>query len=1261
MKLPLRVLYLEDDLRDAELVQDTLEAEGITAQVRRVETETDFRAALDEGGFEIILADYTLPDFDGLSALKIAQQRSPEVPFIFVSGTLGEDVAIEALKTGATDYVVKTRLRRLVPSVTRALREARERTERREAEKALRCSEAYLAAAQRLSHTGSFGWDVSSGAIYWSEETFRIFAYDPATEPTMERVLERTHPDDRARVRQAMERAARERQGFDFEHRLLMPDGSVKYLRVVGRPSPEADSGHVELVGAMTDITERKRAEAERQGHLWLLESLHQVNQAMQGTNDLEQMMGEVLEAVRAIFGCDRAWLVYPCEPEAPAWRAVMEQTGPEFPGVFALGRELPVDPEVAAVFRTARACRGAVRFGPGYDLAVPAQLAERFSIQSIIALAVYPKRDKPYLFGLHQCAYPRMWTAREERLFEETGRRLADGLTSLLMFRTLRDSEAKLEEAQRLTHVGYWDHDLEADLLTWSEEAYRIFGLRPEEPIRTLEQVLERFHPDDRPRVREAVAEALQRGARYNVEHRLIRPNGEVRIVHSRGEVTRDPSGRPRRFFGTIQDITERKWAEQRLLAQHHITQLLAEAATLEEATPKLLQALCEGLAWDLGVLWRTDRQAGVLRCVAFWRSAAVEAPHFEAASRALAFQPGLGLPGRVWQSREPAYLADPAGEGNFPRAPMAVAEGLQAACAFPILLGGEVLGVIEFFSREMRPPDAELMNMMATIGSQIGQFIERKRAEEELRRSEAYLAQGERIGHTGSWGWQVATGSVYWSKEHFRIFGYDAQTTKPTHSLFMERLHPEDRFGFEALLNRAVRDQRDFDYDYRIVLPDGSIKFLRSVGHALVKPSGALEFIGTVMDISELKRAEEARAALAREREAFAQQRAAELAKANEALRGCLEVLASVPDLDDFLGQVMAAMTRQLGARSSTLRVRNFEHNTMALQIVFQDGRVLSPAEAHYPENWRNVPIDRKRAAEFLNPQAAARRVLDPQTPIPESQRAYLVGLGVKTVLIVPLSSGGQVHGRLTFRFGEEREFQPEELEIARALAIQASLAIQLTRLANAARQAAVLEERNQLAGEIHDSLAQFFTGISMQLGAAKEVLKRGNRQSLPSYLERAAELAQFGLAEARRSAFSLQPALLENSGLLATLQKLVERSNIPGRLRCQFHASGVPEERLSPPVRHELLRIAQEAISNAVRHAKPTVISVNVRCEPPNLVLEVTDNGSGIAKPQLAGGDGFGLSNMRARAESLGAQFEVQTTAGRGTSIVVRVPLP
>src|SRR3984893_6811226 len=179
MKSPLRILYLEDDPRDAELVQETLASDGIRCHITRVETEADFIASLEQGGFDLILADYTLPSFDGLSALKIAQQGWPHGPLIFVSGTLGEEVAIEALKIGATDYVFKMGLSRLVPSVRRALREARERTELSRAEDGLRRSEAYLAEAQRLSHTGSFGWDVSSGEIYWSLETFRIFEYEP--------------------------------------------------------------------------------------------------------------------------------------------------------------------------------------------------------------------------------------------------------------------------------------------------------------------------------------------------------------------------------------------------------------------------------------------------------------------------------------------------------------------------------------------------------------------------------------------------------------------------------------------------------------------------------------------------------------------------------------------------------------------------------------------------------------------------------------------------------------------------------------------------------------------------------------------------------------------------------------------------------------------------------------------------------------------------------------------------------------------------
>ncbi|HET8917384.1 MAG TPA: MEDS domain-containing protein, partial [Candidatus Binatia bacterium] len=139
--------------------------------------------------------------------------------------------------------------------------------------------------------------------------------------------------------------------------------------------------------------------------------------------------------------------------------------------------------------------------------------------------------------------------------------------------------------------------------------------------------------------------------------------------------------------------------------------------------------------------------------------------------------------------------------------------------------------------------------------------QLTERRRAEEELRRSEAYLAEGQRISHTGSWGWNVATGELFWSREHFRICGFDPETAKPSYPMFLERIHPKDRLFVEQTVDRAVRERSDLEMDYRIVLTDGSTKYLQSLGHPVIRESGDLvEFVGTVMDVTERKRAEEA-----------------------------------------------------------------------------------------------------------------------------------------------------------------------------------------------------------------------------------------------------------------------------------------------------------------------------------------------------------------------------------------------------------------
>ena len=332
--------------------------------------------------------------------------------------------------------------------------------------------------------------------------------------------------------------------------------------------------------GVHTDIHDRKVAEQERAAHLWFLESMDRINRAMQGTSDLERMMSDVLDAVLEVFACDRAWLLYPCDPEAPAWRAVMEHTRPQFPGAFVIRCDMPVTPDIADVFRTARAAEGAVLFGPGHELQVPGPVAERFATRSQMTMAVRPKVDRPYLFGLHQCTHARVWSEQERRLFEEIGRRLDDVLTGLLTLRSLRESERKLEEAQRIGHMGYVEYDVRNQGLVLSDEACRIFGIEQHQLSSWQGRALELVHAQDRAGLVEAILAAGNGDGQFDVEFRAVRPDGEVRIVHSLGEAARAvPEGR-QRAFGTLQDITELRHAQEELSASERLTRHIFEVS---------------------------------------------------------------------------------------------------------------------------------------------------------------------------------------------------------------------------------------------------------------------------------------------------------------------------------------------------------------------------------------------------------------------------------------------------------------------------------------------------------------------------------------------------------------------------------------------------------------------------------------------------------------------------------------------------------
>jgi PAS domain S-box-containing protein len=300
---------------------------------------------------------------------------------------------------------------------------------------------------------------------------------------------------------------------------------------------------------------------------------------------------------------------------------------------------------------------------------------------------------------------------------------------------RDLAEREAKIRRLVDSNIIGIFIWDFDGRILEANDEFLRMVYYDREDLVSGRVRWADLTTLDWRDRNDARIEHEKSSGRFEPFEKEFTRRDGS-RVPILVGGATFEEGGNQGVAF--VLDLTERKRAEERLRVQHTVAQTLAEAATIEEVTPRILRAMGECLGWDVGALWRVDREAEALRCVELWHKASIEVPEFERISREFTFVPGLGLPGRVWSSLEPEYIPDVVADENFPRGSIAQREGLHAAFGFPILLGGEVLGVIEFFSREIGQPDQELLNVLATIGSQIGQFIERERAEAELRESE-------------------------------------------------------------------------------------------------------------------------------------------------------------------------------------------------------------------------------------------------------------------------------------------------------------------------------------------------------------------------------------------------------------------------------------------------------------------------------------------------------------------------------------------
>src|SRR5580658_3117559 len=492
-------------------------------------------------------------------------------------------------------------------------------------------------------------------------------------------------------------------------------------------------------------VAEDGQTEELQQDRLWFLEGMDRVNRAIQDTNDLQQAT-RVLDAVSSIFGCDRAWLVYPCDPDSKTLRTVADWARPAFAHSALVGVDVPMDATVASVHRLVGSSQGAVCFEKETNEAISDYGTERLGVRSQICLAIHPKIDKPYLLGLDQCTHARNWTQQEQRLFEAIGQRIATLLTSLLLSRDLQESKARLEEAQRVAHVGYWEWDLETGEVVWSDETYRIFGLNPQERRMDIAMVREMVHPEDRDALYSGVDVELEAGVHPIAEFRVVTPNGKVRTVHAitsklwgamPGNRANEASGKARRLFGTVQDVTELKRTEE---------ERQALSRNLEESKGRLEEA--ERVA-HLGY-WIWDLQTN-------------RAIFSNETCRIYGLKP-QDNPIDLAIIRELIHPEDR--EYVFRNAERAVRYGVHIETEHRLIRPNGEVRIVYSPGDLKRNASGQPYQMVGTCQD----ITDRKRAEEALQRSQLYLSEGQRLAHMGSWALNE-NGFDYWSSELFQI----------------------------------------------------------------------------------------------------------------------------------------------------------------------------------------------------------------------------------------------------------------------------------------------------------------------------------------------------------------------------------------------------------------------------------------------------------------------------------------------------------
>jgi len=374
-------------------------------------------------------------------------------------------------------------------------------------------------------------------------------------------------------------------------------------------------------------------------------------------------------------------------------------------------------------------------------------------------------------------------------------------------------------------------------------------------------------------------------------------------------------------------------------------------------------------------------------------------------------------------------------------------------------------------------------------------------------------------------------------------------------------------------------------------------------------------------------------------------------------EALTYTLDVLATAPAPDRFLGQMLSTIGRLLSAQSVILWLLD-ESNDLLVLRAWAEGTNFAKADPEHPfiknpSSWKEDPGLREL---FFSGAPVACEDVEHDAYTSNDLREYLKSGGTKKFLRIPTLVGGRVKGFIGIRHGDRPPYRPEEIELAQALAHQAMLAIQLNEFAERSRQAAILEERNRMARDIHDTLAQGFTGVIVQLEALEDAIACCRRKEANEHLQRASELARRSLNEARRSVHALRPQALQGRNFWEALKGIIKNTTAGTALHTTFNLRG--KMRHLPLVWQEnLLHIGQEALTNALKYAHPRNFETRLTFKTKELRLELRDDGDGFKVKDRH--DGFGLAGMRERVEQMGGKLKISSARGKGTDVLVTLP--